>query len=429
MIPLPSFPLDWRTATIGEFFDVQQGKAMSSRARAGENQKPFLRTANVLWGKLDLSTLDQMSFEDEEADRLALREGDLLTCEGGEVGRTAIWRNQHPGCLHQNHILRLRAKERGTSPEFYMYWLREAFTHLHVYDGAANRTTIPNLSSGRLKGLSVPVPPPEKQRAIASVLSRLDVAVEAQEKIVDQIQDLKSATINKILREGLGNEAPKRTEIGEVPGNWTVVPIGKVFNVQLGKMLSPAARQGGNLMPYLRNKNVRWGGFNLSEVFQMSFSEEEVSKFELVSGDILVCEGGEPGRTAVWNGELPGCLFQKALLRLRPKTSGSVLPRYYLYWATAAFNIFKTHRPTGTQTTIAHIPKERLEAMLMALPPLNEQERIVRILDAIDLRLLASEENLRAREAAFSTCLHEFMTGRILPPQTNARQPSQEGST
>jgi type I restriction enzyme S subunit len=86
-----TLPADWGVSTIADLFEIQQGKALNPKARAGKCPKPFLRTANVFWGLLDFSTLDEMDFDDDEVERLTLQHGDLLVCEGGDIGRTAMW--------------------------------------------------------------------------------------------------------------------------------------------------------------------------------------------------------------------------------------------------------------------------------------------------------------------------------------------------
>ncbi|HJQ24188.1 MAG TPA: hypothetical protein VKA60_09760 [Blastocatellia bacterium] len=84
--------------------------------------------------------------------------------------------------------------------------------------------------------------------------------------------------------------------------------------IQLGKMLSPASKAGVRPRPYLRNANVPWDRFDLTDVAEMDFTENEEEKFILKKGGLLVCEGGEPGRAAVWDSQIAPCFYQKALL-------------------------------------------------------------------------------------------------------------------
>ena len=164
--PGQELPKVWKWVQLGDIFDVKQGVAMSPTRRKGIALHPFLRTLNIQWGYVDLSNLDKMDFNDDEVTNLKLRNGDLLVCEGGDVGRTAIWKGELDDCLYQNHIHRLRQKDNLVISDFYVYWLQIAFLVFHSYKGKNSTTTIPNLSGGQLKSFLVPLPPKIEQNQI-----------------------------------------------------------------------------------------------------------------------------------------------------------------------------------------------------------------------------------------------------------------------
>src|SRR5436309_2779920 len=93
--------------------------------------------------------------------------------------------------------------------------------------------------------------------------------------------------------------------------------MGEIAELRLGKMLDKEKHTAGKRMPYLRNVNVQWGRIDTHDLSEMYFEEDELDYFGLVAGDVLVCEGGEPGRAAVWDGRDPQMKFQKALHRVR----------------------------------------------------------------------------------------------------------------
>lgn len=97
---LGELPGTWRVQRFDSLFAVQQGRQVSKKNRVGENQRPFLRTKNVFWGRLDLSELDEMHFSESDEERLTLISGDLLICEGGDIGRTGIWRGELASVLN-----------------------------------------------------------------------------------------------------------------------------------------------------------------------------------------------------------------------------------------------------------------------------------------------------------------------------------------
>jgi len=197
-------PPDWRWMRLGEVFEVQQGASMSPQRRLGRNPKPFLRTRNILWGAVDTLLVDEMDFTDEEAEKLSLQPGDLLVCEGGDVGRTAVWEGQLPTALFQNHIHRLRAKDAPIEPRFIMYWMQAAYQVFLAYQGEESRTAIPNLSGRRLKAFLAPLSPLEEQRQIVAHLEAVQEKVKALKEVQAateaELQRLEQAILDRAFR-------------------------------------------------------------------------------------------------------------------------------------------------------------------------------------------------------------------------------------
>lgn len=172
-----------------------------------------------------------------------------------------------------------------------------------------------------------------------------------------------------------------------------MVALGEIAEIQLGKMLSPKAKSGeGTAFPYLCNPNVQWGRFQLADLASIEFSEREREKFRLRLGDLLVCEGGEPGRCAVWTEQHADCYYQKALHRVRPYPHKAD-PEFLSLWIRhqALVGAFEDQ---NAKTTIAHLPLVRLEQLLIPDVPLAEQRHIAARLKT---QLAAVEQ---ARQAA-----------------------------
>lgn len=175
-----------------------------------------------------------------------------------------------------------------------------------------------------------------------------------------------------------------------LPKRWALVTLPMIAEQRLGKMLDKA-KNSGDLRPYLRNLNVQWFRFELGDVLEMRLEDEEVDEFLLKDGDLLVCEGGEPGRAAIWKDTGRPMFFQKALHRIRPIPE--VLPEFLAYrfrldtWNGRLEKLF-------TGATIKHLTGRSLKGHQFPLPPLPEQKRIVEKVD----QLMALCDELEAKQ-------------------------------
>ena len=279
----------WDWQPLGELFEIGAGKTMSAAARNGSDKTPFLRTSNVLWDEIALSSVDEMSISSDELPAKLLREGDLLVCEGGEIGRAAIWNNELETMSFQNHLHRLRPIDGQVEPRFYVYFLQAAFTLLGMFEGAGNKTTIPNLSRGRLAALHVPKPPLGEQRAIVAVLSRLRNGIKVQDNIAVAAQELKRAAMQTLFTRGLRGEAQKETEIGPVPESWICIELGSLAEITYGAQAAVANATDpeiGTLILTNVNLDIE-GHINLEKRRYYKVPESQRERLILRKGDVL----------------------------------------------------------------------------------------------------------------------------------------------
>ncbi|QFY41712.1 hypothetical protein F6R98_02940 [Candidatus Methylospira mobilis] len=189
----------------------------------------------------------------------------------------------------------------------------------------------------------------------------------------------------------------------QIPDSWQWTTVEQTGENRLGKMLDKAKNKGSPRR-YLRNINVRWFDFNLSDLYEMPFEDEELDQFALRHGDVLICEGGEPGRAAVWDERESSIYFQKAIHRVR--FSGNVNPEFFV-------NVLRESSDCGrlssyfTGVGIKHFTGKGLASFVFPLPPITEQQRIVAkidelmtLCDQLDTQLTTTETDSRRLLAA-----------------------------
>ena len=193
--------------------------------------------------------------------------------------------------------------------------------------------------------------------------------------------------------------------------SWEKKPLEAVADFCLGKMLDQKKNKG-ELLPYLANVNVRWGSFDLDDLREMRFEHHELDRYGLKSGDIVMCEGGEPGRCALWKGQKPGMMIQKALHRIRPHNCLlSEFLFYYLLYIGRTGHL----APLFTGATIKHLPREKLAKVEVMVPPLGVQRRIASILSAYDDLIENNRRRIQLLEQAARLLYKEWFVRLRFP--------------
>lgn len=178
--------------------------------------------------------------------------------------------------------------------------------------------------------------------------------------------------------------------------SWQTRPLNEIADFVLGKMLDQAKNRG-ELLAYLANINVRWGDFDLSDLREMRFEPHEVERYGLKPGDIVMCEGGEPGRCALWKGQREGMMIQKALHRIRPRAG---LDSTFLYYAFLTIGKQNGFAPFLTGATIKHLPREQLARVPIRFPEWSEQRAIAVVLSAYDDLIATNQRRIALLEDA-----------------------------
>lgn len=388
----------WQIKRVGEIAHHSLGKMLDKAKNKGD-LKPYLRNLNVRWFDFDLTDVLEMRFLPEEETRYTAIKGDVLVCEGGYPGRAAIWNDEKP-IYFQKALHRVRFHERQRN-KWFLYYL-----HACDLDGSLkkhfNGAGIQHFTGEALARFEIPLPPLAEQQRIVSILDKafayLATAKANAEKNLRNAHAIFESHLESILND--------RSDL------WSTRKVSEIAQHSLGKMLDKV-KNTGEPQFYLRNLNVRWFNFDLSDLLQMPFLPSEVDRYTAIKDDVLICEGGYPGRAAIWVENYP-IFFQKALHRVRfHEREHNKWFVYYLYHQDRNGKLREQFSGSGIQ----HFTGKALAQFEVPIPPLAVLRRSVASLDAISIQTQRLESlyqrKLTALDELKKSLLHQAFTGAL----------------
>jgi len=326
------------------------------------------------------------------------KEGDLLFTVTGSYGIVIPVNTNRKFCF-QRHIGLIKTI---TSSSWIRFVLQSNYVQSYC-DSIATGTAQKTVSLGHLRNLIIPIPPEKEQVRIINELELWLNKVEIIQRNECDLKRLLSFAKSIILDLSIhGNLVPqdpadepaadllKRVNPNaavstdtshykfDTPNNWIIRQLGSLFNHNTGKALN-RSNQEGRMLDYITTSNLYWDRFELNNLKQMPFKDSEIDKCTVIKGDLLVCEGGDVGRAAIWNYDYSICI-QNHIHRLRPIDNHLVFPRFYYY----CFLLYKQQNLIGGKGIgIQGLSSNQLHKVVFPLPPLNEQKRIASKVDEL----------------------------------------------
>jgi type I restriction enzyme S subunit len=355
----------WEIKRLGEVCELMNGYAFQSKQYTDEGYF-VIRIGNVQDGYIELNNPRYIKLKEEKQKKFILQCGDILISLTGNVGRVGVIDEEHlPAALNQRVAKISIKKEQITDKEFLLHFLSSEYFISELIKagrGAAQQ----NISTTDIENLEIPLPPLPEQQRIAAILDEAFAAIAKAKANAEQ--NLKNA---KELFESYLQGVFEN-------GKWDEKTVGEVAQHSLGKMLDKNKNKG-KLQKYLRNQSVRWFEFDLNDLTEMPFLESEKEKFTAIKGDVLICEGGYPGRAAIWQEDYP-IYFQKAIHRVRfYKSEYNKWFLYYLFLLDRTDKL-KSH---FTGTGIQHFTGQALSKLTIPIPPFGKVTTIVQKFDAL----------------------------------------------
>jgi len=425
-------PESWEWVRLGEIFQHNTGKALNSSNKSGVLLE-YITTSNLYWDRFELENLRSMYFTENKIEKCQVSKGDLLVCEGGDIGRAAIWLKDYKICI-QNHIHRLRSYV-PLCTRFYYYVF-----FLYKYAGwiGGKGIGIQGLSSNALHSLLVPVPPIAEQERIVKRLEIIKPLSDKYSEASEQIQELNNlfpehlkksilqyAVQGKlvpqdpadepasVLLERIRTEKEKLIKAGkikrdkhesvifrrdnsyyekvdgierciddelpfEIPDSWEWTTIGTTcINIQYG---SSRKSESTGTMAVLRMGNIQNGRIDTQKLVYTS-DKEEIAHYPLEYNDLLFNRTNSKelvGKTAIYKSEVPA-IYAGYLIRITPLIDSD----YLNYVMQTQFYWVYCQNVRSDAIGQSNINAEKLKNFIYPLPPLHEQKRIAKKLNSI----------------------------------------------
>lgn len=419
-------PGGWTPGTVGSHCSLLNGLAFKPEDWT-DLGVPIIRIQN-LNGSTDFNRSER-----PVGPAYLIKPGTLLFSWSGNRGTSfGPYRWHGPTGILNQHIFKVTPRE-STDPDWFYHALD--VVRVKVERAAHGGLGLVHVRRGDLLAYKVPTPPLSEQHRIAKILDTLDEAIRETEQVIAKLQQMKQGLLHDLLTRGIGEngelrdpdchpEQFKDSPLGRLARGWEVRPLVEVAEIHSGVAKNTNRVVGSAVwVHYLRVANVQDGFLDLSEMSKIRIGRDEVQKYAVLDGDVLMNEGGDLdklGRGAVWRGEFSPCVHQNHVFVVRCGTS--LLPDFLNAW-TGSPPARRYFILAGKQTTnLASINKTALGRLPIAVPPVSEQAAIIKALRGYEARISFEKAECDKLRALKSGLMDDLLTGRVrVTPEEPAR--------
>ncbi len=360
---------------------------------------------------IDLGSVDARSKEVTATKRLLLadapgrarqrvRSGDVLvsTVRPNLNGVAAVT-PALDGAIASTGFCVLRPKPGVLDERYLLNWVRSP-PFVAEMTRLATGASLPAVSDAIVKSSEIPLPHLPEQRRIAGILDEADELRAKRRRALALLEELADSIFIHVLGDP-----------GTSAGRWPKLRVDEIAATRLGKMPDSGRVAGENRKPYLRNANVHWMRCELQSLAEMDFTEAEQSEFAVQPGDVMVCEGGQPGRCAIWQGQIEEVYFHKGLHRVTLDPAVMV-PEVFVH--TMKFLVEGGHLADSfSSASVAHLTSEKLRAIELAVPPIHLQAEYVASSRAVEALTGQNAAHLDRLDELFASLQHLAFRGEL----------------
>lgn len=413
-------PEHWEITKIRYYYDVQLGKMLQPESKTETDvEVKYLKAQHVQWNVVNHDDLPTMWASEKEIEKFAVQQGDLLICEGGEVGRSALLDGVSDVCIIQNALHRVRAKEKSSVK--YLQYFMQHVSNARWFDILCNKATIAHLTGEKLAALELPVPPVHEQQAIASFLDsrteKIDELIAKKESLLNKLHEKSIALIIQAVTKGLDLSVPMKESgvnwIGKIPEHWTIWKVTHGFNT-VGSGTTP---KSDNLeyydgdIPWVTTSELRESIIeNTSQKISVdALQSHSALKIFPKESIVIAMYGATIGRLGILG--IKATVNQACCVFANPVTFD---PRFFYYWLLMRKPILISLSTGGGQPNLS---LDDLKQIKIPIPSLQEQEAIAIFLDqataTIDLQREKITEAIERLKEYRSALITDAVTGKM----------------
>ena len=388
--PIGKIPEDWEIIEIKKVCEFIRGTEPGSKAYNSEGTGfRFIRVSDI-----SKQVLEGVFVEEKPEKLVFCNKGDILLALDGVPGVVA---EGFEGAISSG-IRIVKPKTKNIDKGFLFYILQHKIVQ-RIIKNYTTGTTIKHASRA-IDFIKIPLPPLEEQKAIASILSTLDSAIQKIDEIIAKAERLKKGLMQELLTKGIGHKEFKDTEIGRIPKDWEVIRLGDVITYQKGR--KPAillSEKKENVLPYLTADDLR------TEVFTQ-WAEEGSDVIKVNEDDLIL----------IWDGFYCGDAFvgfkgilSSTMVKIEPKDPG--ISKHFLYYFLKTR--FKILNSQIAGMYLKHVSKFVFESLKVPLPSYSEQQKIAEILSTVDQKLKLERNEKAKLEGIKKGLMDLLLTGKI----------------
>lgn len=417
-------PEGWKIFKGDEILKVQGGYAFKSDEYKDEGTL-LVRIGNVGNGNFEFKDVVYIPKRFQLThSNFQLWRGDVLMGLTGDLGKICMLQNgDFPYFLNQR-VGKFVPSDKINNQ--YLFYLVSSSSVQSKFDAFFAGGAQKNISPKQIESVNFLIPKSTTEQAqIATILSKVDEAISQTEQLIAKYSRIKTGLMQDLLTKGIDENGKIRSEethefkdspLGRIPKEWSIVSLGNFSEISSGLTLGKEYPEyGTEAMPYLRVANVQDGYLDLNEIKYIRVPYNQIGKLLLKKGDVLMNEGGDfdkLGRGTVWNDEIPNCLHQNHVFKVRLDKQ-KMLPEYLAFYSASSYGKIFFIVSSKQSTNLASINKTQLLGFPIIKPELIEQHRIINVLDNYSNLLKDHETNLSKLQSIKTGLMQDLLSGKV----------------